>query len=135
MERLTKRVNGVVVYVGTMNPYMNGQIPCEVESAGVREMMYRLAAYEDTGLMPEDVAVPQERTRWIPVEERLPEDGGDDVLAIVYGRPEQNIELIGSIQIAAYCNDDSSWFVSEYPCWENPRVTHWMPLPAGPEVE
>ena len=55
MERLTKRVNGVVVYVGTMNPYMNGQIPCEVESAGVREMMYRLAAYEDTGLEPEEV--------------------------------------------------------------------------------
>ena len=53
MERLTKRVNGVVVYVGTMNPYMNGQIPCEVESAGVREMMYRLAAYEDTRLTPE----------------------------------------------------------------------------------
>ena len=55
MERLTKRVNGVVVYVGTMNPYMNGQIPCEVESAGVREMMSRLAAYEDTHMMPADV--------------------------------------------------------------------------------
>ena len=55
MERLTKRVNGVVVYVGTMNPYMNGQIPCEVESAGVREMMCRLAAYEDTGRTPEEV--------------------------------------------------------------------------------
>ncbi len=55
MERLTKRVNGVVVYVGTMNPYMNGQIPCEVESTGVREMMYRLAAYEDKELEPEEV--------------------------------------------------------------------------------
>ena len=46
-ERLTKRINGVVVYVGTNNPYMTGQIPCEVEPAGVREMMVRLAAYED----------------------------------------------------------------------------------------
>ena len=55
MERLTKRIDGVVVYVGTRNPYSTGQIPCEVDSAGVRGMMYRLAAYEDTGLEPESV--------------------------------------------------------------------------------
>lgn len=56
MERLTRRINGVVVYVGAKNPYSTGQIPCEVEPAGVREMMDRLAAYEDTGLTPEEVA-------------------------------------------------------------------------------
>lgn len=50
MERLTRRIDGVVVYVGTKNPYATGQIPCEVDSAGIREMMYRLAAYEDPGL-------------------------------------------------------------------------------------
>ena len=52
MERLTRRINGVVVYVGAKNPYSTGQIPCEVEPAGVREMMDRLAAYEDTKLEP-----------------------------------------------------------------------------------
>lgn len=56
MERLTRRIEGVVVYVGTKNPYSTGQIPCEADSAGVREMMYRLAAYEDTGLTPERCA-------------------------------------------------------------------------------
>lgn len=55
MERLTRRINGVVVYVGAKNPYSTGQIPCEVEPAGVREMMDRLAAYEDTGLTPQEV--------------------------------------------------------------------------------
>lgn len=55
MERLTRRIEGVVVYVGTKNPYSTGQIPCEVDSAGVREMIYRLAAYEDTWLEPESV--------------------------------------------------------------------------------
>ena len=55
MERLTRRINGVVVYVGAKNPYSTGQIPCEVEPAGVREMMDRLAAYEETGLTPEEV--------------------------------------------------------------------------------
>ena len=53
MERLTRRINGVVVYVGAKNTYSTGQIPCEVEPAGVREMMDCLAAYEDTGLTPE----------------------------------------------------------------------------------
>lgn len=56
MERLTKRINGVVVYVGAKNPYSTGQIPCEVEPAGVREMMDRLAAYEDSKLTPERCA-------------------------------------------------------------------------------
>lgn len=55
MERLTKRIAGVVVYVGTRNPYPNGQIPYKVDSAGVREMMYRLAAYEDSRCAPEEV--------------------------------------------------------------------------------
>lgn len=55
MERLTRRIAGVVTYVGTKNPYSTGQIPCEVDSAGVREMMYRLAAYEDSLLEPEEV--------------------------------------------------------------------------------
>ena len=55
MERLTKRINGVEVYVGAKNSYSTGQIPCEVEPAGVREMMDRLAAYEDTGLTPEEI--------------------------------------------------------------------------------
>ena len=56
MERLTGRINGVVVYVGAKNPYSTGQIPCEVEPAGVREMMDRLAAYEDSKLTPERCA-------------------------------------------------------------------------------
>lgn len=55
MERLTRRINGVVVYVGAKNPYSTGQISCEVEPAGVREMMDRLAAYEDTRLTPEKI--------------------------------------------------------------------------------
>ena len=60
MERLTRRINGVVVYVGAKNPYSTGQIPCEVEPAGVREMMDRLAAYEDTGLTPEEIDMDHE---------------------------------------------------------------------------
>ena len=65
MERLTKRTNGVVVYIGAKNLYSTGQIPCEVEPAGVREMMVRLAAYEDTGLTPELVRETAELAIWV----------------------------------------------------------------------
>lgn len=54
-ERLTKRTNGVVVYVGAHNEETGGQIPCEVGPQGVREILARLAEYEDTGMTPEDV--------------------------------------------------------------------------------
>ena len=56
MERLTKLINGVIVYVGTDNPYPTGQIPCEVSPQGVREIMGHLAAYENTELTPEEVS-------------------------------------------------------------------------------
>lgn len=56
MERLTKLINGVIVYAGTDNPYPTGQIPCEVSPQGVREIMGHLAAYENTELTPEEVS-------------------------------------------------------------------------------
>ena len=60
MERLTRRINGVVVYVGAKNSYSTGKIPCEVEPAGAREMMDRLAAYADTRLTPEEIDMDHE---------------------------------------------------------------------------
>ena len=54
-----------MVYAGAKNPYSTGQIPCEVEPAGVREMMDRLAAYEDTGLTPELVRETAELAIWV----------------------------------------------------------------------
>lgn len=81
----------------------------------------------------EEIAVLQERQRWIPVEERLPE-GDDAVLAVVSGKPMENITLIGSVQIAVYCAE-AGWFITEFPGRDEPTVTHWMPLPAAPEVK
>ena len=39
------------------------------------ELVERLAAYEDTGLTPEEIERLKEQHRWIPVEERLPKLG------------------------------------------------------------
>lgn len=80
----------------------------------------------------EEIAVLQERTRWIPVEERLPEMG-EMVLAIACGKPMETVTLIHSLEMATLYND--GWFLETWPGWEHATVTHWMPLPARPEVE
>lgn len=55
MKRLTKRCNGVVTYVGASNEYETGQIACEVDPQGVRELLDCVAAYEDTGKTPYEI--------------------------------------------------------------------------------
>lgn len=71
---------------------------------------------------------------WISVEDRLPEDDGD-VLAIVSGYPTPNITLADVMVVAAFCKGEG-WYIGEYPDWDNPIITYWMPLPEPPkEVE
>lgn len=53
MERLTKRINGVATYIGKENSYDTGQIAAELNVVARREILERLADYEDTGLSPQ----------------------------------------------------------------------------------
>lgn len=79
----------------------------------------------------EEIAVLQERTRWIPVTERLPEISNswgvsDVVLCIISdpsGYPPPNPGLCVYLE-------DGRWTCHG----QIVRVTHWMPLPDGPEV-
>jgi len=52
MDRLTKRIKGIVVY--TCGKYED-TTPGEMESWDVRDVITRLAEYEDTGLTPEEI--------------------------------------------------------------------------------
>ena len=70
--------------------------------------------------------------RWIPVEERLP-DHDELVLVIASGKPKENITLDGAIELATLYSD--GWCLETWPEWVGAKVTHWMPLPTGPEVE
>lgn len=80
----------------------------------------------------EEIAVLQERTRWVPVEERLPEISNswgvsDVVLCIISdpsGYPPPNPGLCVYLE-------DGRWTCHG----RIVRVTHWRPLPDGPEVE
>lgn len=129
MERFTKKVDGVWTalckYEGSLYPIVT------------QEVIDRLAAYEDTGLAPEEV----QQMRWIPVEERLPEKMGEYIVCVD-----------GEVKSDAYCVWDG---VERWLCYNGtvsavdfdpysskllrdgpyPRVTHWMPLPKAPKEE
>lgn len=75
-----------------------------------------------------------ERTRWIPVEERLPEEL-TPVLFAVYPKDTQLYNKYGKVVYLAW-RENGEWLD-----WEGERVsdvfivTHWMLLPEPPGVE
>ena len=68
----------------------------------------------------EEIAVLQERTRWIPVTERLP----DQCVDVLVRYRDKHI-LMGT----ARCDD---WLDEDL---EDGVITHWMRMPKGPEDE
>ena len=121
MERLTYRdANGELWYS---------------DNGTERDRLHRLAAYEDTGLAPEEV----QQMRWIPVEERLPEEEGTYIVCVdgevkydaycMFEGVERWLCYDGRLN-ALYIDPYSSKLTREPPY---PRVTHWMPLPQPPK--
>ena len=81
------------------------------------ELVTRLAEYEDTGVNPEEVLrLKKNAVQWIPVTERLPEDGY--YLATLDG------ELVGQEEpFTGMCGiENGKW--DDEDC-----VMAWMPLP------
>lgn len=103
MERLTYRdANGELWYS---------------DNGTERDRLHRLAAYEDTGLAPEEV----QQMRWIPVEERLPEEKQRVIV-----RCERVGTSVGWILWGNWMTDIGPGAG---------KVTHWMPLPSAPKEE
>lgn len=109
MERLTKKVDGVWT---ALCKY--GSSPCPIVT---QEIIDRLAAYEDTGFTPEEV----QQMRWIPVEERLPEEKQRVIV-----RCERVGTSVGWILWG-------NWMTDIGP--HAGDVTHWMPLPPSPPAK
>ena len=129
MERLTKKVDGV--WTASCE---YGRPPYPVVT---QEVIDRLAAYEDTGLAPEDI----QQMRWISVEERLPEEEGLYIVCVdgevkwdaycMFEGVERWLCYDGRLN-ALYIDPYSSKLTREPPY---PRVTHWMPLPPSPPAK
>ena len=105
---------------------------CDVDRVGLdgADLIERLTAR--CARYAEEIAVAQERTRWIPVTERLPETtDGDYVLACVTWK-DAHIDYRDAV-VMAFVSEDGLVDV-EMDCVLD-GVTHWMPLPEGPEEE
>ena len=105
---------------------------CDVDRVGLdgADLIERLT--DRCARYAEEIAVAQERTRWVPVEERLPEaTDGDYVLACVTWK-DTHIDYQNAV-VMAFVSEEGLVDV-EMDCVLH-GVTHWMPLPDGPEGE
>ena len=62
-------------------------------------------------------------SKWISVKDRLPDENTD---CIVY------MQSRGSVIVCKYFR---SWSIVTAPGFNEPLVTHWMPLPEPPKAE
>lgn len=109
------------------------------EECGLDDCVYvltkRLAAYENTGLTPEEInkldtqrkamaaladSYKAEIPCWIPITDRLPESGQRVIVCRKDGRVEQGVYLGVNGWWKVYGTNTKS-------------ITHWMPLPAAPK--
>lgn len=93
----------------------------------IEKLLNRCARYA------EEIMVLQERQRWIPAEERLPEEGVPVFINYIGtdGAPHADGVVVWAERAALW------WEGSLADCDTEVSVpiTHWMPLPAPPEVE
>lgn len=119
MERLTipdKKIPG-----GTRRTIID--VKAVLEEA--MTIYWALKKYEDTGLAPEEIERLKEQHRWIPVEERLPEE--DTIVLLTVSGLYSCITFSDAIELGNLCSD-GEWFIEGYPDWDDPNVTAWMPL-------
>lgn len=116
MERYTKK------HYDEKGHYLICSGACETLNCGdcgiLDKIVDRLAAYEDTGLTPEEV----QKMQWIPVEERLPEPTENPVLVHDYS----------GVSVAWHSQAMGWVYKTGFACVD---VTHWMPLPQPPKEE
>ncbi len=152
MERLTKRLpGGAADYNYPKSCYFGDGSGADriAQSAFRQRCIEQLADYEDMGLTPEEIEklraqneqlresaalVTKESAellerRWIPVEERLPEVWRNDETAELVNYMIYSPDF--GVDIGNYHAKAKKWLCMALPC----TVTHWMPLPSGPEVE
>lgn len=108
---------------------------CDVDRVGLdgADLIERLT--DRCARYAEEIAVAQERQRWIPVTERLPEAnefeeaGGMSKVVLGIAKNDSGFSLFNPC-LCVYLSD-GRWIFRGKPV----TVTHWMPLPEPPEVE
>ena len=107
---------------------------CDIDRVGLdgADLIERLT--DRCARYAEEIAVAQERQRWIPVTERLPElqswGASTVVLGLIKNENAPSLNKLYDLTLCVYC-DNGIWSMPG----RYAAITHWMPLPDWPEVE
>lgn len=134
MKRLTeKHYHGVDHYL-LCSADCHLDMDC-VDCPAFENAVERLAAYENTGMEPEQVEA-LKRQRWIPCSERMPElvknnigiEYSETVFALTNGRK------IMAAFLRRVPGDKAIW-IAPFNFWEawDGKITHWAEFPPLPE--
>jgi hypothetical protein len=125
---------------------LDGNAPTIIADT-IEHLQYSSAAYEDTGLAPDEIP------HWVPASERLPEPETNVLILqsyredapyspITIGHLHQESDLRGKPywMWIAYGADMvnpkiEAYHRADFICPGNEFVTHWMPLPQPPKEE
>lgn len=117
----------------TFEEYEPGGSRCQMALKVALTALRPVSRLRELGSLRREVSALRERLaadEWIdPAVELPPND--DMVLAIVSGKPADNILLEDAYELASYGSD--GWIVEQFELWEAPKVTWWRPLPDPPE--
>lgn len=108
------RHSGTVVCVGCSTMCENRG--CDCDGCPIQKCFDKLAAYEDTGLEPEEVERLKAEREWVPVKERLPEPGIYLISCDDIDYPVKRMRL------------KNGCFYDRYGIYDG-EVFAWMPLP------
>lgn len=104
---------------------------------GITAEMFRNGCLESIeALMAEGEIYDIDYTRWIPVSERLPEDGDTYLVTIEYKGEVIGVDVASYSPVDGYIDKHwetfNDWKEDDDSCY---HVTAWMPLPEGYNTE
>lgn len=105
-----------------LDPDTTGEALAEIEYyGGFIGKAAAVQAVSDACILAVSALREQEQRRWIPVTERLPEEEGLYLVAVVNDHERRYSKT-------AWYHGHGNWFLHQ-------KVTHWMPLPEPPKGE
>ena len=67
--------------------------------------------------------------QWVSTADRLPPSG--ELVLVLLSGIYNGLQFINAMDLARYVSGEG-WIIKWLPDWENPQVSHWIPLPDLP---